>query len=195
MKSTPAVYALDQQNFEAWYAAILEKLYPIRDAGFIVATIAFPLFERDVRQKIQLPADQQLNDRFHAELTKLIPGFKDLAQAKQFWSAFRNGLLHQVTLQLETRTKTPLPTCALTHDIPQIFAVDEKAGILVLHPVLFAQRVIELIRADFATFVGQVHIGPPLSKAQPMTIYGVNVQRTATVSTTPMPILGTSTRP
>src|SRR5258708_4873083 len=68
------VLALDRQNFEAWYAAILEKLYPIRDAGFIIATITFPLLERYVRQKIQLPADQPLNARFDVELTKLIPG-------------------------------------------------------------------------------------------------------------------------
>jgi hypothetical protein len=195
MNDSPTVYPLDRQNFEAWYAGILEKLYPNRDAGFIIATIAFPLLERYLRQRVRLPADQSLNDRFHAELMTVIAGFRDLDQAKEFWAAFRNGLLHQVTLQLETRAKKPLPTCALTHDIPRIFATDAKRNILVLHPVLFAQRVIDLIRADFATFVGQVHIGPPLSTAQPLTFYGRPVLHTATVSTTPMRILGTSTGP
>jgi hypothetical protein len=184
----------DLKNFEAWYAVILESLYPKRDAGFIIATIAFPLLERYVRQKVRLPASENLNDAFHRELTRLIPGFQDMRQARQFWSAFRNGLLHQVTLQLETKTGGTLPPTALTHDIDRIFTVT-TTGILVLHPVLFAKRVLELIRQDFSTFVGQVHIGPPLPEARPMTIYGANVQRTATVSTTPLVILGTSTPP
>lgn len=44
MNST--VHTLDRENFEAWYAAILESLYPTCAAGFVIATIAFPLLER-----------------------------------------------------------------------------------------------------------------------------------------------------
>jgi hypothetical protein len=185
---------LDRQNFEAWFAAVLESLYPTRDAGLIVAMVTFPLLERYLRQKVVLPADQRLTDAFHDELARLIPGLRDRAQAKQFWSAVRNGLLHQATVQPDPDTKSTI--CALTHDIPCIFLMDETTGTLVLHPVLFAKRVIEVIRADFATFVGQAHTAPPLSRARPMIIHGGSTQHTATVSTTPLHIiLGTSTSP
>lgn len=92
----------DRENFEAWHARILESLYETRDAGISIVTLAFPLLERYVRQKIQLPSAESLKDAFYEEVSRLIPGFQQ-AQAKQFWSAVRNGLLHQVTLELETR--------------------------------------------------------------------------------------------
>jgi len=183
----------DLDNFEAWYTAILEGLYPKRDAGFIIATVAFPLLERYVRQKIKLAASENLNDGFFDVVMSLIPGFKDRSQAKGFWSACRNGLLHQVTLQFETRSGAALPPLALTHDIDRIFVATQE-GVLLLHPVLFAKRVIETIRRDFGTFVGQAHIGPPLPKAGPFVAYGEKVQHMMTVSSYPMIITGTSTK-
>jgi hypothetical protein len=185
--------ALDRDNFEAWYASVLESLFPRRDAGIIIATIAFPLLERFIRQKVGIPASQSLDDRFHDELRALVSGFADRQQAKNFWAAFRNGLLHQVTLQLETSSGAQLPPCALTHDIERVFAVSDS-GLFLLHPVLFAKRVIDIIRSDFETFVGQVHIGPPLAKARPFVVYGSNIQSTMTVSTSPFTVLGTSGR-
>lgn len=186
--------ATDSENFEAWYAAILEGLYPKRDAGFIIATVAFPLLERYVRQKIKLTASENLNDGFYDAVMRLIPGFKDRSQTKSFWSACRNGLLHQATLQLETHSRAVLPPLALTHDIDRIFAATQE-GVLLLHPVLFAKCVIEIIRRDFETFVGQAHIGPALSKAGPFIAYGAQVLHTMTISTSPMIITGTSTKP
>jgi len=192
MNTPTTVYlGLDRANFEGWYAAILERLYPIRDAGFPIAMIAFPLFERYVRQKVGLAADQNIDDRFLGELIKLIPGLADVAQARQFWAACRHGLLHQATVQIRTSKGQPLPQFALTHDIQQVFYAHQ--GGFLMHPVLFAKRTIELIRADFATFSGQAHLAPPLPRVKAI-FYGVAPsQHNATVTTTPLITSGTGT--
>ena len=192
MSSTTPVYEnLDRENFESWFPAIIEPLYETRAAGFAVAMLTFPLFERYVRQKVGLRADETVDDRFLGELIKLIPGLADVAQARQFWTACRHGLLHQATVQIRNSKGQLLPRFALTHDIPQV--VQEHDGVFFMQPVLFAKRIIELIRADFATYYGQP-AAPPLPRVEAMTIYGVAPnQSTATVSTTPY-ILGTGAR-
>jgi len=175
---------LDRQNFEAWFPSIIEPLYETRAAGFAIAILAFPLFERYVRQRVGLRADQTIDDRFLAELIRLIPGLANVGQARHFWTACRHGLLHQATLQIQTSSGQPLPRFALTHDIPSVF--EENEGVFLVHPVLFAKRTIELIRADFATYAGQAHVGPSLPTVEALAFYGVAPSvRIATVSTTP----------
>jgi hypothetical protein len=185
MDAANGVYhGLDRQNFEAWFPAIIEPLYDIRAAGFAIAMITFPLFERYIRQKVGLRGDETVNEHFLAELIRLIPGLTDVSHARYFWTACRHGLLHQATVQIQTSKGQPLPRFALTHDIAQVF--EENQGVFLVHPVLFAKRTIELIRADFATYAGHADVGPPLPRVEAITFYGAAPsQRTATVSTTP----------
>lgn len=173
----------DRDHFEAWYASVLECLYPNRDAGMVIAAVAFPLLERHVRQKIKLSANKRLTDNFFDEIRSLIPGIKDRSQARKFWATYRNGLLHQVTSQLDTGSGGKLPEAVLTHDISAIFAVER--GVLELHPVMFARLVVETIRKDFVTFVGKTHIGPPLPVEGQL-----HIQHMMTVTTLPFSIVG-----
>ena len=75
----------DLQNFEDWYARILERLFPIRAAGFVITGIALPLLERYVRQKIRLAASKRLTNEFHTDVLRLVPDFQNLATVKAFW--------------------------------------------------------------------------------------------------------------
>lgn len=137
-------------HFQAWYVKTLERLYPHRDAGFPIAMIAFPLLERYVRQRVGLRGHDQLNDAFFRELCVVVPGITDENIARLFWSSFRNGLLHEVTLSKETRRGAALPVAWLSHDTP-LFAIDTN-GDYWLNPVLFAERVVATIVSDFQTF-------------------------------------------
>ncbi len=183
---------MKRTDFEAWYPEILERLYPIRAAGFAITLIAFPLLERYTRQKARLPWKEGVSDRFFDTVLGLVPDFARRENVASFWKAYRHGLLHQVTLQLETHAGDALPPCGLTHDIDRIFLIS-KDGTYYLQPVLFAQRVVELIRGDFSTFGGGSKLAPPLPRVRDVEI---DVEmKIATVSTSPMIIRGTGTGP
>jgi hypothetical protein len=44
-----------RKDFELWFGRMLEDLYPNRDAGFVIVMTVFPLLERYLRQKLNLP--------------------------------------------------------------------------------------------------------------------------------------------
>ena len=138
------------ENFRAWYVEPLKLLYPHRDAGFPVAMVAFPLLERYIRQRIGVRGHDPLNDAFFRVLCVVVPGLKSEDVARTFWSAYRHGLLHEVTLARETRRGAALPVAWLSHDVP-LFSIDQN-GEYWLHPVLFAERVVAVIEGDFQTF-------------------------------------------
>ncbi len=115
----------DLKNFRAWYAQILEKLYPDPNAGMAVLMLSMPLLERYLRNKVGCAPGQDLNDAWHDGLLRIFPVLTDRATARKFWSVFRHGFLHQVTLSLKTRRgRLPLPAGELTHDIDPPIRVD-----------------------------------------------------------------------
>jgi hypothetical protein len=93
----------DRETFDAWFVQPLESLYPRTECGFVILYTAFPLLERYLRRKANIPASQRkLDGRFYAELRRL---FRDLGSdddAKAFWNTYRNGFLHQSTFNSDT---------------------------------------------------------------------------------------------
>jgi len=128
-----------RDNFRAWFAAQIEKLAPDRNAGFVIAMISFPLLERYLRQQTQAVPK---SPTFAAGLLKVLPELGTTKAAEPFWRIYRHGLLHNVTMSQESH--------GLTHDTA-IVAIEDN-GKVWLNPVLFAQRVLTIIEADFETF-------------------------------------------
>ncbi len=142
-----------QRNFEAWFGTVLAKLMHDRDAGFVVVMVAFPLLERYLTQRSGRKAN---TDQFNKALLTVFPELKTEQNANLFWSIYRHGLLHNVALSRESH--------GLSHDKPIVeMALDGRVW---MHPNLFAERVLNTIRADFATF----EKGVPLPTVSP--IYG-----------------------
>ena len=173
-------------NFDAWYKAVLDRLYPDRDAGFAILLIAFPLLERYLRRKVGLTSDLNLSDPFFDELAQLFPSLKTGTTAKDFWQIYRNGLLHEITLSRQRRSGTSMPVGWDSHDKPLITI--ESDGSIWINPVEFAQTVVATIDANFAMFEGTSPASTrlPTVKLQPAPTSG---------SVTPAPriILGTNT--
>jgi hypothetical protein len=173
-------------NFDAWYKAVLDRLYPHRDAGFAILLIAFPLLERYFRQKVGLTSDQNLSDAFFDELAQLFPTLKTGATARNFWQIYRNGLLHEITLSRQARSGTAMPVGWVSHDKPLITI--ESDGSMWINPVEFAQTVVATIDANFATFEASTSARLPTVKPQPAPASG-------TVAPAQRIILGTNTDP
>ena len=180
--------SIHRTNFGAWYKAVLDRLYPHRDAGFAILLIAFPLLERYLRQKTGLTSDQNLSDSFFDELTQLFPTLKTNATARNFWQIYRNGLLHEITLSRQARSGATMPTGWISHDKPLITI--ESDGSMWINPVEFAQLVVTAIDADFATFEGTSPASARLPTVKPQP---------AVSGSSPTPahriILGTNTDP
>src|SRR5882672_2777365 len=159
------------KDFRAWYVDVLAQLYPIGDAGIAALMISLPLLERYLRQKNKLGPDDKL-DAAIPDMSAIFPALKDARTAQQFWSVYRNGFLHQVTLAQRTRRGTALPQGWLTHDIAEAVRIDAD-GSFCVNPVLLSQRIIAVIEADFATFAGVASGAPPLpvvTRRDPVTI-------------------------
>ncbi len=154
-----------RKNFKAWYADVLNSLYPSRDAGFAVLMIAFPLLERYLRQKLQLPPQATLQDAFYDELTKVFPQLSNRATAKNFWQVYRNGILHEVTLSKQNRSGTQMPVGWLSHD--KAIVSIESDGSFWIHPVLFSQHVVRTIETNFSVFEGAAISQSPLPTVKP----------------------------
>jgi len=95
--------ATNRENYRSWFAELLPKLFPDRDAGFIILMVAFPLLERYLRQTSGLGPKDNLNEDCVKKLRELFPELPNEKAARQFWDVFRNGILHQVTLSRENR--------------------------------------------------------------------------------------------
>lgn len=131
--------SINRKNFRSWFTSQLAKLTPDREAGFVIVMISFPLLERYLRQKT---GAEPKSPKFTERLLKIFPelGGRDKAQA--FWTGYRHGLLHNVTMSRQSH--------GLTHDKPVVEI--ESNGKVWLNPPLFAQRVLDTIEGDFATF-------------------------------------------
>jgi hypothetical protein len=149
---------IDRNNFESWFGSPLGALKGNRDAGFVVAMVAFPLLERYLKQKTR---EEPNTPRFNRELLTVLPELQSEADAKLFWSIYRHGLLHNVALSRKTH--------GLSHDKPIVEVSSD--GKVWLNPDLFAERVLDIIRADFNTFVQGVPL-PQVYPPQPQSVFG-----------------------
>jgi len=145
-----ALNSTDIDNFKSWYADVLIKLFPDREAGFAILMISFPLLERLLRNRSNLLPVNHLTDVFYSELHKFLPELQTVDAAKKFWNTYRNGLLHQVSMSKQNKNGDALPVGWLSHDKPGI-SVDEH-GRFWIHPVDFAKRVLNEVNSDFTTF-------------------------------------------
>ena len=161
----------DLDNFRNWFAAQIRRLAPDRDAGFIIAMVTFPLLERYLRQ---LTKSEPKTPRFITGLLHVLPELKTPEAAQLFWTTYRHGLLHNVTLSRETHGLT----------LEGLIVEVQSNGKVWLNPVLFSERVLARIEADFGTFEG----GHPLPA---VSIHSPNPDRTGA----PNYYLGTSAPP
>ena len=164
---------MDRENFQQWFTNVLAPLFQKRDAGLVILMTAFPLLERYIRQKTPMSASDNFGDDAKALLLSLFPELKNLDAAGQFWQVFRHGLLHQVSFLPEKRSSGPkrppvsLPGSRITHDIPVAIRIEADHS-FTLQPVIFCDRVLSVIEADFATFIGGVQsTAYPFPRAEP----------------------------
>ncbi len=129
----------NKDNFRLWFADQIRALAQDRNAGFIIAMVSFPLLERYLRQ---LTNAEPKSPKFIVGLLKVLPELSTAGTAQAFWTTYRHGLLHTVAMSRETH--------GLTHD-SRIVDV-EPSGKVWLNPVLFSERVLSTIEADFSTF-------------------------------------------
>jgi hypothetical protein len=131
-----------RDNFRSWFADHIRLLSGKESAGFLITIATFPLLERYVKQ---LTNAEPKSPKFLPGLRKVLPDLDSDDAARTFWTTYRHGLLHNVTMSRETH--------GLTHD--SLKAVEVHAsGKVWLHPVLFSERVLSVIENDFATFEG-----------------------------------------
>lgn len=143
----------NRENFQSWFAGFLRPLCDNPAAGFIVTLVSFPLLERYLRQAAR---SEPNSPRFIVELRRVFHELLSDVDARAFWTTYRHGLLHNVTMFRETH--------GLTHDCPHAIEI-QSDGKVWLNPALFSRRVVETIEGDFATFEGG---SPPL----PSVYYG-----------------------
>jgi len=179
----------DYENYRSWYANLLPKLYPCRNAGFAILMVVFPLLERYLRQKNRLGPKDDPSDGCMDDLGNIFPALSDHRTARNFWNVYRHGILHQVTLSRQNRSGSTLPVGWLSHD-KRVAILIESDGNFWVHPVLFSKKILQTIEEDFKTFEGTSAASTrlPTVKAQPKT-------KTTNVPGGQQVILGTSTDP
>jgi hypothetical protein len=102
---------------------VLSGLYPKSDAGFVIVLSTFPLLERYLRGKHNIPLrhDVSQHPEFYRSLAALFPALDGnnphgATRAGEFWTVYRHGLLHNGTFRAESKNGNPLPIGALSHD-------------------------------------------------------------------------------
>ena len=144
-----------ESEFRKWFVDSLTPLRKSGDAGFIFLLVAIPMLERYLRQKSQCPEGQDLTDAFFKELGKL---FTEVSgREREFWSCYRNGLLHHVTFaQAKWVRRTckwkGLPKAAISgHDTRPVY-FDQAKSEFYINPIAFFDAVTAAVLADFATY-------------------------------------------
>jgi hypothetical protein len=131
-----------RENFKKWFEDILNDLISNKadTAGAILLIVSFPLLERylsAVVGKAEKRRQEKLVEIFSPQLA-------DADAARRFWHIYRDGLLHQVTLN---RSGDAWRVDEHAEAVEQ----DDK-GLFLVNPVKFAQRVLEIINHDFERF-------------------------------------------
>ena len=128
--------------------------------------ITFPLLERYLRHKNRLSHKDILSNRCMDELRRMFPCLPSTEDARKFWSIFRNGILHQVTLSRENKSGILMPEGWLSHDKNSAITI-ESDGSFLIHPVLFSKHIVDIIESDFATFKKGSAVSTKLPKVNP----------------------------
>ena len=123
--------------------------------------ISLPLLERYLRQKNHVALTQPLSDASMSTLGVVFPVLSTVDVARQLWSVYRNGFLHQATLPAVTHRGTSLPVGWLTYNRSTSITI-EPDGSFCVQPRIFSQRIVEVIERDFAVFSGVAAGAPPL---------------------------------
>ncbi|MCD4652530.1 hypothetical protein K8T06_01185 [bacterium] len=100
-----------------------------------------------------------LNTTYYKELAIVLPQLRNNGIAKKFWTVFRHGLLHQVTMN--QIYEGDLIYSELTRDIPSLVYHEHKDAFS-LNPIWLSNKVIKLIENDFNTFTGGTDSKKPL---------------------------------
>jgi hypothetical protein len=156
----------NHDNFNLWYADILDGLYHNGDAGFAILIIALPLLERYLREKSGVH-EGNLDSNFYSELRMVFPALKDEATAQEFWHVYRNGLLHQVTLSQKNKRGVSMPEAWLSSKVAAVEI--GQNGDFWVHPAKFAKLVVSTIKRDFTIFEGESSPNHPLPEFCPIT--------------------------
>jgi hypothetical protein len=144
-----------EAQFRQWF---VDSMKPLRDdghSGFIFMLTAFPLLERYLRRKSRVPDGGKLTADFFTTLSQLFPEIGD--RSADFWKCYRNGLLHQGTLSSNyynerRREWIQLPNTAISgHDPRPAYYIPEEDQFFA-NPIVFFDRVVEAILADFSTY-------------------------------------------
>lgn len=174
------VKAMDRErnDFQTWFVNPMQQLRKIEHAenvGFIFAMVGFPLLERYLREKSKTYERVGLTPDFYSELEIIFPEIK--GRGRDFYSAYRHGLLHQVTFSRKKGKKgiwVELPKSAMTsHDERPIYI--HENGSFYMNPFVFYDRVVAIIHNDFKIYLGasSKHHGLPAYENLSTAIPGV----------------------
>lgn len=138
------------EQFQRWYVEPIRQLQENPSAGFPILLITLPLLERYVRNLCDW-RKVSFGKPCCSKLAIIIPELQDEDIAGKFWTVFRHGLLHQVTMNQKHDGDTVYSE--LTRDEPSL-VYHESHSAFSLNPLWFSNKVIMLIEKDFDTFVG-----------------------------------------
>lgn len=161
----------DRTNFENWWARPIEDLAPDEHNGFAVLALSFPILERYLREKSGV-SEGTLHRPFYDELHAVFPELDNSGRAKEFWHAYRNGLLHQSTFSKRTQNGTAVPAAWITPGQVEVVEFDSSAPCFRVNAAAFAERVLATVRGDFDKFAGSSSPDHPLPTVEPSTHTG-----------------------
>lgn len=176
----------EQNDFQTWFVTPMKHLRNSKNPEntcFIFAMVGFPLLERYLREKSKC-YEADLNDDFYKELGIIFPEIKDCG--RNFYSAYRNGLLHQVTFASKKLKKkkdiwVKLPKAAISgHNVKPIYP--HENGTFYMNPFTFYDRVVDIVLNDFKTYLGASSIHHSLPAYEDFSTADLGV--TATISQT-----------
>jgi hypothetical protein len=144
-----------QADFRKWFVDSLSPLRPSGDTGFIFLLVAIPILERYLRRKSRCPDGQELNEAFFNELSKFLGEIS--GRERDFWSCYRNGLLHHVTFAQAKWMKKEkewreLPKAAISGHDPRPVYFDQAKNEFYVNPIAFFDLLTIAVLADFATY-------------------------------------------
>jgi hypothetical protein len=142
----------NKENFNHWFKDIIEYLNNNENAGFAILMIIFPLLERFIRIKRDIPYNKKLKKEspFYEELKTIFSVLKDNETAQKFWIVYRHGILHQASFSIQDYHGNDLPNGWLSGDTDDIEI--HLDGSFWVNPVKFSQKVIAEIEEEFSNF-------------------------------------------
>jgi hypothetical protein len=140
-----------RERFREWFADVLRILPTLRGAGFASVMVAIPLLERYLRE-LSGVHETSLDDRFYSALVGAFPLLKTNKTARRFWKVYRHGLLHQVAFSTAGSKAGQESLGGLSDNCEAIEVTPQ--GHFWVNPKKFTAAVVELIEANFETFLG-----------------------------------------